>query len=265
MIEAILKELGFSENTTLVYTRLLERGSSSARQLAETISMPRSSIYDHLNILLENGLIIEQDEDSKKLFQINDIGQLKQLMKNKIESLEIQSKNIDRYHPIQQEKNNEPKIRHFRGTEQVRKILNDLYWYDHTQILSIWPMEEMIAVLGTHYLENFNRKRIKNKNHLRVIWPKDKTVNIDQFPFLGIGKKHLRDLRIAPLNMTWNMGHTIYENKVAFISSRKETFGFIVQSKDFAELMRAQFEVVWNISKVSTYKPPIKDAFLETL
>jgi len=68
MIEKILKELGFADNTINVYVRLLELGSASARQLAENIGMPRPSIYDHLNILIEKGLIVEQNDDNKKIF-----------------------------------------------------------------------------------------------------------------------------------------------------------------------------------------------------
>lgn len=265
MIGKTLKELGFAENTIKVYERLLELGSASARQLAENIGMPRPSIYDHLNILLDEGLIVEQGEDGKKLFTASDTTQLKQLVKNKIELLEIESKNIDQYLSTNHGKSIEPKIRHFKGREQMEKILNDLYWYENTEILSIWPMKEIIEVLGAEYLDNFNRKRIRNNNSLRIIWPKDKVVSIDDFPFLGTSKRHLRTVRIGPMNITWNMGHLIYEDKVAFISSRKEYFGFIVQSKDFAELMRVQFELIWNISKPLDYTPPEKDPFLESL
>lgn len=265
MIDKILKELGFGENTIKVYSRLLELGRASARQLAENIGMPRPSIYDHLNILIEKGLIVERTDDGKKMFEASDIKNLKHLMKDKIEALEIESKNLDQYVPTHQDKSAEPKIRHFKGVGQVENILNDLYWYEDTEILSVWPMKEMLAVFGSEYLEQFNRKRIHNNNPIRIVWPKDKLIDIDKYPFVGVGKKHLRDLRIAPLYMTWNMGYLIYGDKVAFVSSRKEAFGFIIQSKDFAELMRAQFDVVWNISKPLGYKPPVKDTFLETL
>lgn len=265
MIEKILKELGFGDNTINVYVRLLELGNASARQLAENIGMPRPSVYDHLNILVEKGLIVEQNDDAKKTFHASDIKNLKHLMKDKIEALQVESKNLEQYVPANQEKSAEPKIRHFKGTEQVKIILNDLYWYEDTEIVSIWPMKEMLAVFGSDYLEQFNRKRIHNNNAIRIVWPKDKLIDIDKYPFVGIGKRHLRDLRIAPLHMTWNMGHLIYGDKVAFVSSRKEAFGFIIQSKDFAELMRAQFEVIWNISKPLKHAPPVKDTFLETL
>jgi hypothetical protein len=45
------------------------------------------------------------------------------------------------------------------------------------------------------------------------------------------------------------MGYWIYENKVAFISSTKEAFGFIVESKEFVEMLSSQFELVWKASK----------------
>lgn len=265
MVEKTLKELGFAENTIKTYIRLLELGSATARQLAENIGMPRPSIYDHLRILLEQGLIVEQNENNKKMFKISDINNLKQLIKDKIESLKSESQGIEKYIPIAKKESVEPQVRHFRGAEQVAKILNDLFWYENTEILSIWPMEEMLAVFGSEYLDRFNRKRIKNNNNLRIVWPNDKVVDIKKFPFLGVGKEHMRDLRIAPINMTWNMGHLIYGDKVAFVSSRKERFGFIVQSRDFADLMRAQFKVFWNISKPVDYKPPKNDLFIASI
>ncbi len=45
------------------------------------------------------------------------------------------------------------------------------------------------------------------------------------------------------------MSYWMYEDKILFVSSQKELFGFIVQSKDFTDLMRVQFQAMWNISK----------------
>ena len=40
----------------------------------------------------------------------------------------------------------------------------------------------------------------------------------------------------------------IYGKKVAFISTKKELFGFIVESNDMAISMKVLFDVVWSIS-----------------
>ena len=49
--------------------------------------------------------------------------------------------------------------------------------------------------------------------------------------------------------MTWDMGYWMYEDKVAFLSSEKEGFGFVIHSKDFANLIKVQFEEIWKVSK----------------
>lgn len=264
MIEKALKELGFAENTIVVYSRLLELGSASARQLAENVGMPRPSIYDHLKMLVEQGLIVEADEEGRKIFRINDVKHLKALIKDKIEILEEEKKKIDLFAPLTKT-GVDPKIRNFYGAEGIRQILKDFAWYENMEILTMWPVKEMIAVLGNYALESFNKRRIKNNNSIRAIWPQDKTIPLAQYPFIGVGKKHLRQLRISPKSTTWNMGHAIYADKVSFISSRNEAFGFIVQSKDFADLMRVQFEVIWKMSKPIKYTSPKNNSFLESL
>ena len=45
------------------------------------------------------------------------------------------------------------------------------------------------------------------------------------------------------------MGYIIYDKKVAFISSHKESFGFIVESVEFAGLQKMQFDILWNAAK----------------
>ena len=87
-------------------------------------------------------------------------------------------------------------------------------------------------------------------------------MDTNEFPYLKGGEDTLRDLRFAPEGMTWNMGYWLYEDKVAFLSSEKEGFGFVVQSKDFANLMKLQFEEIWKISTESNTeeknKPDLK-------
>jgi hypothetical protein len=87
---------------------------------------------------------------------------------------------------------------------------------------------------------------------LRAIWPKDANIDTKERPYLSADEEHLRELRFAPVGMTWNMGYWMYGDKVAFLSSEKEGFGFVVQSKDFANLIKLQFEEIWKISTPSS-------------
>ncbi len=44
------------------------------------------------------------------------------------------------------------------------------------------------------------------------------------------------------------MTQYVYDNKVAIISSRKENYGVIIESREFADLQSMLFEMLWNAS-----------------
>src|SRR3989338_8474702 len=267
MITKVLKELGILPSANRVYKQLLEYGPSPARRLAENLGIPRPSVYDSLKQLIQKGLVIERGEGSKKIFQADDPKNLPRLIRSKIEELEQDEKEITQLVPsfIKQEKSSEPQIKFYPGVDGVKQILYDILWHNNAEVLTMWPFKEMVVVLGDDHLANFNRQRIRRKISIRAIWPRDKAVALKDYPFIGIGKGHLRELRLAPQKMIWEMGHAIYDDKVSFISSRKESFGFIVHSSDFAELMRTQFEVIWSASKSVKAEPQWSEEFLKTI
>lgn len=80
---------------------------------------------------------------------------------------------------------------------------------------------------------------------------------------MGRGHEFLREVREAPKFMKWNMGYWIYNDKVAFISSRKEAFGSTIHSKDFCEMMKTQFEAVWMQSRKIKPNRNYTDAWIE--
>src|SRR3989338_3843632 len=267
MITKILKELGISPSATRVYMQLLEYGSSPARRLAENLGVPRPSVYGSLKQLIQKGLVIEREEGSKKVFQTDDPKNLPRLIRSKIEELEQDEKELTHLVPslIKQVKSSEPHIKFYPGVDGVKQILYDILWHNKAEVLTMWPFKEMVAVLGNDHLANFNRQRIRRNISILSIFPRDKAVALKDYPFIGIGKEHLRELRLAPQKMTWGMWHAIYDDKVSFISSRKESFGFIVNSHDFAELMRTQFEVIWNASKSVKAEPQWSKDFLRSI
>ncbi|MFA5021786.1 MAG: helix-turn-helix domain-containing protein [Patescibacteria group bacterium] len=267
MFKDILKNLNLSDTTSRIYLRLLETGTSSARQLAENLNIPRPSVYDNLKILISLGLVSEQSQDNKKLFRVTDAKNLTFLVKDRIENLQKQKKELDEIIPTLSKQINylEPKIKFFSGQEGIRRAINDILWYENIVTLCIWPISEMIEVLGKDWLAEHNKKRIRKKIYLRTIWPPDKAVKFKQYPFLGVSKEFHREIRLSPKGMSWNMGLWAYADKVAFISSRQESFGFTVTSRDFTELIKSQFELVWPLCKKIKVNPKDTASFLKTI
>lgn len=67
---------------------------------------------------------------------------------------------------------------------------------------------------------------------------------IKTHPYLGVGEKFKREIRTAPPEVNLTMRYWIYGNKIAFLSSRKESFGYIIDSSELAEMLLSQFEMV---------------------
>ena len=251
MFKKIFEELGLSEITQRVFDELISKGPSTARQLADRVGIPRPSVYDHLKILKEKGLVIERREEGKKVFCIDDIKKIQELLDTKIKTLEGEREKFKTSLPSLLKKVSfiEPQIKFYSGKEGVKQVLNHIMTNSNIETMLMWPMSEMMKVLGPEYLEELNIKRVKRNIFLRAIWPTDKRLDTSKYPYLAGGEEHLRDLRFAPKGMTWEMGYWMYEDKVAFLSSEKEGFGFVVHSKDFANLIKVQFEEIWKVSK----------------
>lgn len=267
MIADLLRDIGLPENAIRIYLRLAETGRSSARQIAENLNLPRATIYDNLKFLFENGLVIEQEEEGKKMFCVDDTKNLLYFVKTKIELLEDREKKIKDLLPALSINAGafDPKIKFYSGVVGMKQVLKDMLWYENIETLTMWPISEMVEILGDEYLQNLNRRRIRQNISIRGIWPQDKMVDFKRFPYLGIGKGHLRELRLAPKEMNWSMSYWLYADKVAFISSKLEGFGFVVNSRDFVDLIKTQFEVIWKLSKPIKAQPQYTDEFLKTI
>lgn len=267
-LKHLFEQLGLSEQAYRVYAYLLECGSSSARTLATNLAIPRPSVYDYLNILIQKGLVLERIEGSKKLFQTDDVRNLSHLLTLQIDTLKEEKSMLDDLLPrlLQETHSIEPKIRFYQGVEGVRHVLNDMIlWYHDIDTWALWPIADMLQILGSEYHAQINRRRIRNKLYTHGLWPAAQKVSLRENPFLGVGKEFYREIRTAPKDMTWSMGYWIYADKVAFVSSRKETFGFVIHSKDFAEMQKVQFKEIWKSSIPINPETEFTKKFLETV
>lgn len=247
IIDEMLRSLGLVYPARRVYLDIFEHGESPARLIAERLSMTRPSVYDQLKSLTSSGLIGEREKDGKTVFSIHDIDDVPRLLEEKISTMKQTADAYKKERERLKKKTStiEPKIKFFEGKEGVLRLYRDLLWESDTLIQTIWPHERMSEVLGEEEIKSFNRKRIKYHIKIQAIWPHGSKLKRG---FWG-GEDSGVQRRIAPKGFSWTMQYSIYGDKVAFMSSERELFGFVVASREFAELMRMQFRALWSISK----------------
>ena len=127
-----------------------------------------------------------------------------------------------------------PKIRFFEGEDGMKQLMKDLMWHDGAMVETTWNDTEIKKIFDSAFLRWWNERRVTRKIKITWLCPK------------GTKKTDVPDFYNSALDTIVPVAHSkaplmtrlVYANKVACISSQKEAFGFIVESKEFATLER---------------------------
>jgi len=269
MLDAIFVNFGLKREHSNVYLALLENGIMPAGNLAKYLNIPRTTLYGLLDDLAQSGLVLQNEKSNVKLWQAVDPENIKAILNEKITALENTRTGfevmLESLKKSQKTDFLSPKFHYFEGVEEMKMMLKDVLLYNNLETELCWPVKDIIKMVGSEFLDDFNKKRIRSNINIKVIWPMDKSENIANNTFLAPGKEVMREVRIAPKDVDFSMGYWAYANKVMFMSSQAENFGFIVESREMRQLMKTQFEVLWNISTPIEADPKIARGFLDKI
>ncbi|MFA6585926.1 MAG: helix-turn-helix domain-containing protein [Candidatus Paceibacterota bacterium] len=267
MIDKTLQKLGLKDEEIKSFIYILENGEQTVGVLAKKIGISRPSLYGFLTNLQKQGLVIESQKNGIKTFSVVSKEKINFFLDQKIEDLTKTKIDIQKlFTTIQTNKITiSPKFQFFDGEDGMRYVLNDMLLYRNIETQAYWPIKAMIEILSEDFFIHLNKERIKRNIYTKAIWPENQKVNIATHPYMGVGEDFLRETRIAPKEIDFSMGYWIYENKVAFISSKKERFGFIIESREFVEMLSSQFKIIWEISKPIFTSTDETKKFIENL
>lgn len=254
MLAKLLSGLDINEEESQLYSFLLESGPLPAGKIATLIGCPRSSLYGVLSRLQERGLVGQSVHQGVKVFAAQDPTSVVLLFQRRIDELAANQSEYKKLLPSLLRHGSAgllaPRFQVYEGGEGLKGVLQNMLLYSNIETMALWPIKAMVEILGEQFFRHLNKERIKSRIYTRAIWPASQTLDTRQHGYLGAGQGFLREIRIAPRNLTFSMGYWIYADKVAFLSSKHESFGFIVQSRELVELQTVQFEVLWRISQV---------------
>lgn len=251
MIDKTLEKLGLRDEETKTFLYLLENGGQTAGNLAKKTGLSRPSLYGFLKKLQGNGLVVESLKDGVKTFAVVSKEKVNALLDQKITELNSSKSDIEKLFANAQigKVITSPRFQFFEGKDGVQYVLKDMLLYRDIKTKAYWPIKATIDLLSENFFYQLNQERVRRHIYTQSIWPESQKVDIKKHPYLGVGGEFFREIRLAPKEIDFSMGYWIYENKVAFVSSKKECFGFIIESREFAEMMSSQHEAIWKISK----------------
>lgn len=254
-IEAALRQIDCSDREINTFLAVLERGSGvTVVQLSHALNLPRPTIYGHLKELIERGLVRKSLTESGSRFHAESLESILRVFEEKQLRIEQGKALLEQSYSERNTAEYQPKFTLFDTPKAAELIFRDILRSREPDTYWFWPISEMIRIIPEEAFRFFNEERLKRNIFLNVLWPEKKKVDIDRYPFLGAKspKGSFRKIRLLPGKIDYTMGYGIYGNKVAFISSKREHHGYIIDSRELARTMKSHFDYFWKISKKYT-------------
>lgn len=240
-LEQQLARIGIDGKLYLAYIAALELGEAPVQLVAKKAGFGRTTAYHLLAKLEEDGLIRMVEHAGKRHVVAEDPVVI-------LQRLDMQRQVIGDLLPqlrsIYNRAKSKPEIRFYEGTEGILTVLQDTLTSRSKKLLGILSVHELVETPGLVEFERHVAERVQRGISLRVL----RSESRDVANIWPTSAEQLRELRYAPPNVLLSMTTYIYDDKVSFISSKKENYGMIFQSEELARLHESLFEGIWAIS-----------------
>src|SRR3989338_1944495 len=243
VIERKLTEYNLTEKQAKIYLSALNLGKTSVQALARKARIERSNAYDAIESLIEKGLMSVAVEDKKRYFTAESPTVLGRIMEEKRIELDALLPHLEAIHKTA---GTAPRVMLYHGIEGYRTAYENTLKCIEKKLFGIFSVRDMREVLGADVVDRIIEKRVMRGIALRVIRSQERELPDVRYP---TSAGQLREVRFAPHGMDFPVTTYVYDNKVVILSSKKETFGLIIESADIAQAHRYYFEALWEISK----------------
>ncbi|MFA5995184.1 MAG: helix-turn-helix domain-containing protein [Patescibacteria group bacterium] len=247
----IFEQLGFSPKETAVYLALLELDSATPTEISKKTSLNRTSCYDVLESLMKKGLISKFKKKSKIYFHAGDPKRLIHYLEREREEfdkkIKTQQQLVEQVLPelasLLHPQSTKPKVTFYEGEKGMREAYEDTLNAKET-ILAYANVETMHEGLPNFFPEYYAR-RAKAKIAIKAIMPK----NVSSIERATKDKTELRESVLLPdVTTTFSPEVNIYNDKV-LIASWKEKIAVVIESREFAQLQKLIYQLVWQSLK----------------
>jgi len=237
-----LKSFGFTTNEAKVYFACLELGSASAPEIGKRSGMLRTTVYEILKKLLNQGVASYVFKAKVRYFEVVDPQRLVELIderKQKLLSV------VDELIAIKKSVIKKPTIEFFEGKEGLRTILESILKDENKEYIALGNNEAFREVLGI-YVEQFIHKRKEKGIGCRLlIEPGEKTTPlINQDVIEQRMTKTISELKTTKAEIF------LYANKIAiFTLINNNPLGVVIEEENIQQLFKTIFEKLWKENK----------------
>lgn len=241
-ITKTLAEFGLSPNQVKIYLALLELGEAKVQDISKKGQVLRTTTYEILEQLKNIGLVSQYNRQGARIYMAEPPRSLERILADKQKTIADILPELESMYNISGFK---PKIRFYEGLEGYKTVYDDTLHAKSKKLSAILSMQDMFDKLGEKYMVNYIARRVEAGIHLNVIRIGPHEVK----PIWPDAPEEFRQVRLAPAGFVFPLTMYVYDNKVSLMSTKRENFGLIIESREFMQTQKALFDVLWQTSR----------------
>ncbi|RJG14400.1 TrmB family transcriptional regulator [Pseudomonas cavernicola] len=240
-MDKALLALGLEGNKAAFYLAALELGEATVQAIASKAGIGRTTAYDVLGRLVEEGLVSQVEKDGKLRVIAEEPGAL---VRRAEELRRLAEEVLPDLRSLYNRSQSKPRIRYFEGVEGIKTVLWETLKCRSGELRGILAMAELLETPGRAVMDRYIAERHRQGLSLRVI--RSRIHDIENI--WPSSTQERRALRYAPQGVDLNMTAYLCDDTVSFISSKREHYALVIQSEEFYALQETLFESLWAIS-----------------
>jgi len=236
------KGIGLTEKESSIYLTLLSIGSNPVSVIAKKTGMNRSGSYTYLEKLMHKGFIDKIIKRNVTYFRAVDPSYILDHLKNKQYELDAKIEHLGNSFKLLESIKNpyevKPKVVFFQDEAGLQNMLENTF--TSSEPLRCYASLDELSMLLPIYMPIYYRRRVERGVKVKSLYPATEK----SFLHKKRDKYELRESRLIPEDFDFHLDIMIYDNKVV-ITSLKEKFGVMIESKEMAEAQKKIFDIIW--------------------
>lgn len=244
MIAALIAELvriGFSDKEASVYVLALERGKTTAQEIADAAGLARASTYDVLEALSRKGLVTPYAVDGQRRYLAEPPERVlsilhgeRRAVDERISELELLLPKLSAIRNAQDEK---PRIRYVEGFDGLRTMQREFESSDG-DIIQLVGYDAFLALHDISSTRTHRKAIARTDRNVRSIIVTDRKVNFADVPSATA--------RVVPPSVITAAGEmSVCEDRVLLLSYQGGLIAIEIRSQAIADACRATLELAW--------------------
>ena len=242
--EQQLELIGLSQKEARLYMAALPLGPFTVADISKKSGIKRPTCYIVLDELIRRGLVSVTPRAKKRLYKIESP---EALIRQAKQTLNYAEKLVPSLRSMLKQGEEIPTMKFYYGQKGIQNIYEESLRPGNKIIHYIGSSGPQIEMAGEEFMRHFVEERVRRGIKSMSIRMRRTEVEADIF----IGQKELlREIRYAPDDIFIPDTVYMFSNKIAFISTTKGNFGFMIESPELYQTILGLFQALWRISKV---------------